>query len=193
MQVLLAISRGIDWLNDKVGKLVYWLVLAAVLVSSGNAIVRYALNSSSNAWLELQWYMFSAIFLLCAGYTLLFNQHIRIDIVNHRLRPKTRNVIDLVGHVFFLIPLCILLLSESWPYFVDAYRSGEVSFNSGGLIRWPARLLIVLGFALLLLQAVSELIKRIAVMLGRIPDPYEDKTEHELPIPALDSHAETKE
>jgi TRAP-type mannitol/chloroaromatic compound transport system permease small subunit len=193
MNLLLGISRGIDWLNDKVGKLLCWLVLASVVVSSGNAVVRYLFNQSSNAWLELQWYMFSAVFLLCAGYTLLNNQHIRIDIVNSRLTPKTRSVIDVIGHVFFLIPLCVLLLSEGWPYFVNAYVSGEVSSNAGGLIRWPARLLIVLGFALLLAQAISELIKRIAIMRGLIPDPHAHKDEHGTLLPVLDPNAKIKE
>ncbi len=189
MDALLGISRAIDWVNNKVGKIVYWLVLASVVVSSGNAVVRYALSESSNKWLELQWYMFSAVFLLCAGYTLLNNQHIRIDIVNHRLSPRARNLIDVIGHVFFLIPLCILLLIEGWPYFWDAYQSGEMSSNAGGLIRWPARFLIVAGFALLLAQAFSELIKRVAVMMGRIPDPYADKEEDQTPLPILERDA----
>jgi TRAP-type mannitol/chloroaromatic compound transport system permease small subunit len=193
MDALLGISRAIDWINDKVGKIVYWLVLAAVVVSAGNALIRYALNESSNAWLELQWYMFSAVFLLCAGYTLLNNQHIRIDIVNHRLSHRSRNWIDVIGHVFFLIPLCILVLSEGWPYFMNAYESGEMSSNAGGLIRWPARLLIVLGFALLLAQAFSELIKRVAVMLGRIPDPYADKEDDGTLLPVLEREAGAKE
>lgn len=194
MDALLGISRAIDWINDKVGKIVYWLVLASVLVSAGNAVVRYALNESSNAWLELQWYMFSAVFLLCAGYTLLNNQHIRIDIVNHRLSNRSRNWIDVIGHVFFLIPLCILTLSEGWPYFTNAYVSGEMSSNAGGLIRWPARFLIVAGFALLLAQALSELIKRVAVMLGRIPDPYAEKDEDDgALLPVLEREAGAKE
>lgn len=193
MDALLGISRAIDWVNNKVGKIVYWLVLASVVVSSGNAVVRYALSESSNKWLELQWYMFSAVFLLCAGYTLLNNQHIRIDIVNHRLSPRARNLIDVIGHVFFLIPLCILLLIEGWPYFWDAYQSGEMSSNAGGLIRWPARFLIVAGFALLLAQAFSELIKRVAVMMGRIPDPYADKEEDQSLLPVLERDANAKE
>jgi TRAP-type mannitol/chloroaromatic compound transport system permease small subunit len=137
--------------------------------------------------------MFSAVFLLCAGYTLLNNQHIRIDIVNHRLSHRSRNWIDVIGHVFFLIPLCILVLSEGWPYFMNAYESGEMSSNAGGLIRWPARLLIVLGFALLLAQAFSELIKRVAVMLGRIPDPYADKEDDGTLLPVLEREAGAKE
>ena len=173
--MLLSISAAIDWMNERISKLVYWLVLGAVLVSSANAVMRYGLNMSSNAWLELQWYMFSAIFMLCAAYTLRCNEHIRIDIVSSRLSKPTRNWIDVFGHVFFLIPLCLIMLYEGWPYFVISWESNEMSANAGGLIRWPARLLIVVGFAMLLLQAFSELIKRIAAMRGRIPEPYDTK------------------
>jgi TRAP-type mannitol/chloroaromatic compound transport system permease small subunit len=130
---------------------------------------------SSNAWLELQWYFFGAIFMLCAGYTLLHNEHIRIDVVSSRLSPKTRNWIEIVGGVFFLLPLAIGMAWLSWPVFINAIESGEMSGNAGGLIRWPARLLIPIGFLLLSLQGISELIKRVAVMQGLIPDPYEKK------------------
>ena len=176
MQALLAISRGIDALTTRIGKAVYWLVLVAVLVSAGNAMIRYSLDRSSNAWLELQWYLFSAIFLLCAAYTLLHNEHIRIDIVAGRLAKRSQHTIDVFGHVVFLIPLCALMLYEAWPYFWLSFASGEMSGNAGGLIRWPAKLLIILGFALLLLQGVSELIKRVAVLRGLIPDPYAAKS-----------------
>lgn len=176
MDGLLKISRAIDWLNDRVGKAVYWLVLLAVIVSAGNAVVRYSLNTSSNAWLEIQWYLFSAVFLLCAGYTFLHNEHIRIDIVSSRLSPQGRNWMDVFGHLVFLFPLCAVMLYEAWPYFMVAYRSGEVSSSAGGLVRWPARLLIPAGFALLLLQMISELIKRLAVIRGLIPDPYAGKS-----------------
>jgi TRAP-type mannitol/chloroaromatic compound transport system permease small subunit len=175
MGMLLSISRGIDWLNRAIGKIVLWVVLAAVLVSAVNAVVRYGLNMSSNAWLELQWYFFGAIFMLCAGYTLLHNEHIRIDVVSSRLSPKTRNWIEIVGGVFFLLPLAIGMAWLSWPVFINAIESGEMSGNAGGLIRWPARLLIPIGFLLLSLQGISELIKRVAVMQGLIPDPYEKK------------------
>jgi TRAP-type mannitol/chloroaromatic compound transport system permease small subunit len=175
MGMLLSISRGIDWLNRAIGKIVLWVVLAAVLVSAVNAVVRYGLNMSSNAWLELQWYFFGAIFMLCAGYTLLHNEHIRIDVVSSRLSPKTRNWIEIVGGVFFLLPLAIGMAWLSWPVFINAIQSGEMSGNAGGLIRWPARLLIPIGFLLLSLQGISELIKRVAVMQGLIPDPYEKK------------------
>ena len=142
--MLLKVCAGIDWLNERISKLVYWLVLGAVLVSSGNAISRYALNASSNAWLELQWYMFSTIFFLCAAYTLRCNEHIRIDIVASRLSQRTRDWIDICGHMLFLLPLCVLMLYEAWPYFVVSWVNNEVSANAGGLIRWPARLLIVI-------------------------------------------------
>lgn len=175
MDGLLRLSAAIDWLNDRVGKAVYWLVLVAVVVSAGNAVSRYALNMSSNAWLEIQWYLFSAVFLLCAGYTFLHNEHIRIDIFSSRLSRQGRNWVDIFGHVFFLLPLCVVMLYEAWPYFMSTWRSGEVSSSAGGLIRWPVRFLIPAGFMLLLLQLVSEFIKRVAVMKGLIPDPYGDK------------------
>jgi TRAP-type mannitol/chloroaromatic compound transport system permease small subunit len=175
MGFLLMISRGIDRINETVGKIVYWLVLFAVVVSSVNAVIRYAFNMSSNSWLELQWYFFGGIFLLCAGYTLLRNEHIRIDVVSSRLSPKTRNWIEVVGAVLFLLPLSIGMMWLSWPIFINAIVSGEMSGNAGGLIRWPARLIIPVGFFLLSLQAISELIKRIAVMQGLIPDPHEKK------------------
>lgn len=171
MQALLQVSRVIDATNRLIGQATYWLILVTVLISAGNAIVRYGLNTSSNAWLEVQWYLFSAVFLLCAGYTLLHNEHIRIDIVNAHLTKRTRDWIDVVGHVVFLIPLCILFLYEGWPYFWLAFTNGEISGNAGGLIRWPVKFLMVAGFALLLLQALSELIKRVAIIRGAIPDP----------------------
>jgi TRAP-type mannitol/chloroaromatic compound transport system permease small subunit len=171
VQALLQVSRVIDATNRLIGQATYWLILVTVVISAGNAIVRYGLNTSSNAWLEVQWYLFSAVFLLCAGYTLLNNEHIRIDIVNAHLTKRTRDWIDVVGHVVFLIPLCILFLYEGWPYFWLAFTNGEISGNAGGLIRWPVKLLIVVGFALLLLQALSELIKRVAIIRGAIPDP----------------------
>lgn len=177
MGILLSISRAIDWLNDRIGKLVCWLILITVLISAGNAIMRYLFNISSNAWLELQWYLFSAVFLLCAGYTLLHNEHIRIDIVNALWTKRTRDWIDVFGHVIFLLPLCVLMLVESWPYFVLAFNSGEVSGNAGGLIRWPVKLLIVVGFVLLLIQGVSELIKRVAIIRGAMLDPKTEKPE----------------
>ena len=176
MQPLLSFSKAVDRLTTRVGHAVYWLVLLAVLVSAGNAVIRYSLDRSSNAWLELQWYLFSAVFLLCAAYTLLENAHIRIDIVASRLQKRTQDWIDVIGHVFFLLPLCLLVLYEGWPYFWSSLMTGEISGNAGGLIRWPVRLLIVLGFGLLLLQGLSELIKRVAVIRGLIPDPHAPKS-----------------
>lgn len=173
MKPLLALSRGIDALNDLVGRLVYWLVLVSVLVSSGNASVRYLFNMSSNAWLEIQWYLFSAVFLLCAGYTLLHNEHIRIDVVYGRFTRRTQVWIDVFGTVFFLLPMAVIIMALSWPMFMDAYVRGEISGDAGGLIRWPVKLLIPVGFLLLSLQGVSELIKRVAYLRGLISDPAE--------------------
>lgn len=173
MKLLLMLSRAIDWLNEQIGHTLMWLILAAVLVSAGNATSRYVLDMASNAWLELQWYLFSAVFLLCAGYTLRHNEHIRIDVVNSHLSARTQMWIDVFGLVFFLFPMAAIIMWLSWPIFVNAYVSGEVSTNAGGLIRWPARLMVPVGFFLLLLQGVSELIKRIAFLLGLIPNPLE--------------------
>src|SRR4249920_205258 len=141
MKLLLAVSRAIDALNERVGRVVLWLVLIMVLVSSGNAVSRYALNLSSNAWLELQWYLFAAVFLLCAGYTLLHNEHIRIDVVSSRLSRRSQLWIDIFGTLFFLLPVSIFIMILSWPVFTNAWVSHEMSGNAGGLIRWPARLL----------------------------------------------------
>jgi TRAP-type mannitol/chloroaromatic compound transport system permease small subunit len=176
MKGLLAFSRAVDALNEHVGKLTYWLILAAVLISTGNAVVRYTLNTSSNAWLEIQWYLFSFVFLFCAGYTLLHNQHVRIDIVTGGLSPRAKAWIDILGTVFFLLPMAITIMWLSWPVFTDAYRSNEISTNAGGLLIWPGRLMVPAGFLLLVLQGLSELIKRIAFLQGLIPDPA-DKDE----------------
>jgi len=176
MKLCLALSRAIDWLNERVGRISYWLVLLAVLISSGNAIVRYTFDRSSNAWLEIQWYLFSAVFLFCAGYTLLHNQHVRIDIVSGRFSKRVRTWIEIFGTVVFLLPMAVLITWLSWPVFVDAYVHHEVSTNAGGLTVWPARLMLPVGFLLLVLQGVSELIKRVAFLQGLIPDP-DDKDE----------------
>ncbi|MGH8689067.1 MAG: TRAP transporter small permease subunit [Burkholderiales bacterium] len=173
MKALLALSRGVDWLNEHVGRLVYWCILVMVLVSAANATSRYALNMASNAWLELQWYLFSAVFLFCAGYTLLHNEHIRIDVVSSHLSRRTQVWIDVFGLLLFLLPMSILIMWLSWPVFMNAFRTGEISVNAGGLIRWPARLMVPVGFFLLSLQGLSELIKRIAFLQGLIPDPAE--------------------
>ena len=179
MGFLLAASRAIDALNRAVGHTVYWLILAAVLVSAGNAVVRYLFNLSSNAWLELQWYLFSAVFLLAAGYALLHNEHVRIDVIFSHLPPRLRAWIDLIGGIFFLLPMAIIIMALSWPIVLDSYRLNEYSSDAGGLLRWPVKLLIPAGFLLLTLQGVSEIIKRIAFLTGHIPDPLE---KHHEPI-----------
>lgn len=171
MKFLLKLSSLIDWVNERIGHGLMWLILAAVLISAGNAIVRKAFNMSSNALLEVQWYLFSAVFLLGAAYAFLKNIHVRIDFLSNRLSPKTRSWIDIVGIVVFLLPLCLLLISLSWPLFVRAWESGEMSQNAGGLIRWPVYALVPFGMSLLLLQGLSELIKRFAFLRGLIPDP----------------------
>ena len=176
IKLLLGLSRAIDALNEHIGKLSYWLILAAVLISAGNAIVRYSFNMSLNAWLEIQWYLFSFVFLFCAGYTLLHNQHVRIDVISGQLSGRARAWIDIFGTVFFLMPMAIAIMWLSWPVFLDAYRSNEVSTNAGGLTVWPARLMLPAGFFLLVLQGLSELIKRVAFLRGLIPDPT-DKDE----------------
>ena len=173
LKLCLGLSRAIDALNEQIGKLSYWLILAAVLISTGNAIVRYTLNTSSNAWLEIQWYLFSFVFLFCAGYTLLHNQHVRIDVISSNLSGRGRAWIDILGTIFFLLPMAIVIMWLSWPIFVDAYTTKEISANAGGLLIWPGRLMLPVGFLLLVLQGFSELIKRIAFLRGLIPDPAE--------------------
>ena len=179
MNFLLSISRLIDALNERIGKLVYWLVLVMVLVSSGNAMSRYALSIASNAWLELQWYLFAAVFLLCSGYTLRHNEHIRIDVISGRLSRRGQMWIDIFGTLFFLLPMAAYITWLSWPIFMNAWNSNEISGSAGGLIRWPARALVPAGFCLLTLQGLSELIKRIAFLQGLIPDPLE---KHDVPM-----------
>jgi TRAP-type mannitol/chloroaromatic compound transport system permease small subunit len=172
VQSLLAFSRVIDAMNSRLGKWVSWLVFVVVIVSAANATVRKVFDTSSNAWLELQWILFSVIFLVCSPWTLLSNEHIRIDIINNLFSQRVRNIIDVVGHAFFLIPLCIIMIVTSYPFFMRSFLIDEQSFNAGGLPQWPAKSLVLIGFVLLLLQGISELIKRIAVMRGLIPDPY---------------------
>ena len=177
MNALLALSRAIDKLNERVGHLVYWLVLAAVLISAANAVVRKAFNVSSNSFLEIQWYLFSVVFLFCAGYTLLRNQHVRIDVIAGRLSPQAQAWIDILGTLFMLLPMSLIVMWLSWPVFVQAFERHEVSTNTGGLIIWPARLMMPIGFFLLSIQGISELIKRIAFLRGLIPDPAEKQHE----------------
>jgi len=172
VQVLLAISRIIDAVNTRLGQWLSWLILLAVLVSATNATIRKLFDTSSNAWLELQWVLFGIVFLLCSPWTLKSNEHIRIDIINNMLPQRVRNWIDLIGHAFFLLPLTVVMIVTSVPFFVRSYEVNEQSMNAGGLPVWPAKGIILLGFVLLFFQAISELIKRIAVMRGLIPDPY---------------------
>jgi len=169
---LLAVSRAIDAINFRIGKTLSWLILAAVVVSAVNAIIRKLFDTSSNSWLELQWVLFGAVFLIVASWTLLENEHIRIDIVNSLFSQRTRNIIDVIGHAFFLLPLTVVMIVTSFPFVVKSVQLNEQSMNAGGLPQWPAKMLILIGFVFLFFQGVSELIKRIAVMRGDIPDPY---------------------
>jgi TRAP-type mannitol/chloroaromatic compound transport system permease small subunit len=173
VQLFLTLSRAIDAVNLKIGHAARWLILLAVLISAGNALIRKIFSTSSNAWLEAQWLLFGIVFMLCASYTLMRNEHIRIDIVVSHFSKRTRDAIDVFGHLFFLIPFCLLMIRDSWPFFLTSYRMDEQSLNAGGLPVWPAKFVILVGFCLLLLQGVSELIKRVAVMRGLIPEPYE--------------------
>ena len=173
MKILLSLSRLIDSANERVGRAVYWLILVTVLVSAGNAVVRYAFNRSSNAWLEVQWYLFSVVFLFCAGYALLHNQHVRIDVISGHLSKRAQAWIDVAGTILFLLPMAITIMWLSWPVFLDAWRSNEISTNAGGLTVWPARLMVPVGFFLLVAQGLSELIKRVAFLRGLIADPSE--------------------
>jgi TRAP-type mannitol/chloroaromatic compound transport system permease small subunit len=177
MNALLALARLIDALTERVGRLVIWLVLVATLISAGNALARYALGESSNAWLEIQWYRFGAMFLLAAGYTLKHNGHVRIDIFYNRLGPRGQAWIDLVGGLLFLLPMAGLLAWLAWPMFLDAWLTHEMSPDAGGLLRWPVKLLLPLGFALLALQGVAEVIKRLGVLSGQLVLPRETPEE----------------
>ncbi len=170
MAALLHLSRIIDALNVRIGKVAAWAIVLAILVSAINAIIRRVFGVSSNAWLELQWYLFGAVFMLCAAWTLRDNEHIRIDIVSNRLSKRARDGIDVFGHIFFLFPFVALMLYLSVPYFIRSYESGEVSSNAGGLLIWPAKGLILLGFISMAFQWLSELIKRIAIMGGQLAD-----------------------
>ncbi|RDW11749.1 TRAP transporter small permease subunit [Paracoccus thiocyanatus] len=171
MGALLGLSRGIDRVNSVIGRSASWLILAAVLVSAGNAIIRKALSVSSNAWLELQWYLYGAAFLGAAAYTLRENEHIRIDILYGIWSRRRQHWIDLIGHVFFLMPFTAVMLWYLYPWAMRSWQSGEGSTNAGGLVLWPAKMLLLVGFAMLFLQGISEIIKKIAVMRGLIDDP----------------------
>jgi len=175
VRALLKLSGVIDAINTQIGRWVAWLILLAVVVSAGNATVRKIFDVSSNSWLELQWILFSAVFLLCAPWTLLNNEHIRIDIVNNQLPRWLRDTIELLGHTFFLLPLAIIMVVTGVPFFFKSVEINEKSDNAGGLPQWPAKSLVMIGFAMLLAQAVSETIKRVAVIRGMIPDPHESQ------------------
>jgi len=176
VNALLKLSRRIDAFTERVGKAALWLVLIVVVISASNAIMRYTINYSSNAFLEIQWYLFGAIFLSFSGYTLLRNEHVRIDLVSGRFSRRVQTWIDIFGIVFFLLPMAGVVIVLSWPVFVTTFQSGEMSNSAGGLIVWPARLMVPAGFTLLVLQAVSELIKRAGFLLGLCPDPTAKKS-----------------
>ena len=178
MNTLLAVSRAIDGVTRRIGEGLSWLIVVAVAVSATNAIIRKTFDTSSNAWLELQWVLFGIVFLLCSPWTLLVNEHIRIDIVNSMLSRRARNIIDVVGHALFLLPLTILMIVTSTPFVMRSVAINEQSMNAGGLPQWPAKAMILIGFILLFFQGVSELIKRIAVMRGVIPDPHVSTSAH---------------
>ncbi len=177
MQALLKFSRAVDWLNTQVGKWVIWLILGSTVISGVNAIVRKAFNIGSNAYLEVQWYLFAAAFLMAAGYTLLNGEHVKIDVISSRFSKRNQIWIDVFGFVCFLTPMCLAILWYGIPFFLQGFRSGETSSNAGGLVRWPVYIFIPLGFSLLLAQGLSELVKRIAFLQGLIEDPTAKKTE----------------
>jgi TRAP-type mannitol/chloroaromatic compound transport system permease small subunit len=190
---LLKLSSAIDKFNELVGKVVMWLVLGAVIISAGNATLRKAFDIGSNAWLEIQWYLFAAVFMLGVGYVMLKNAHVRIDFISSKLSKRTNAIIDAIGIVIFTIPLSILLIDYAWPVFMRAFTTGEMSQNAGGLIRWPAWFLLPAGFAILLMQAVSELIKRVAYLTGQRDEPFsveEGKSDEERLAEELAAEAE---
>jgi TRAP-type mannitol/chloroaromatic compound transport system permease small subunit len=187
MNFLLVFSRRVDWVTERIGKSIGWLLLAAVLISAGNALIRKTFDISSNAFLEAQWYLFGAVFMLGAGYAFLHDQHVRIDVLSSKLKRRTQIWVDIVGIIVFLLPLCAFVVWTSLPSLQLAFTSKEVSANPGGLLRWPVYALVPLGFALLALQSVSELIKRIAFLTGDGPDPHvkPEKTDEEILLEEL--------
>jgi TRAP-type mannitol/chloroaromatic compound transport system permease small subunit len=194
MNALLAFSRSIDWLTERIGRALCWLLLLAVIISAGNAIIRKAFNMSSNAYLEAQWYLFAAIFTLGAGYVFLHDQHVRIDVIAGRLKRRTQIWIDVVGITFFLLPLCGFVIWTSLPSVQTAFAMQEVSANPGGLLRWPLYVLVPLGFGLLALQSLSELLKRLGFLTGHGPDPHAkpEKTDEEMLVEELQNEADAK-
>jgi TRAP-type mannitol/chloroaromatic compound transport system permease small subunit len=192
---LLKLSAGVDALSHQVGRLIRWLVLGSVLISAGNAVIRKAFNISSNGFLEIQWYLFAGVFLLGAGFAFMRNVHVRIDFISSKLSKRTNTLIDIAGIVVFLIPLCLIMVWLSWPLFSSALASGEMSQNAGGLIRWPAYLLMPLGFGLLFIQALSELVKRVAFLRGLRDEPMSiegGKSDEELLAEELAAEAAKK-
>ena len=171
MQTLIALSRGIDWLNDRLGRLANWLVLLACLISAANALLRYAFSMGSNAWLEIQWYFFAGVVMLGAAYTLQRNEHVRVDIFYGRVSTRAQIWIDILGGLLFLLPATLIMGWLAWPMFVNSWVHNEVSSNAGGLLRWPVRLLVPAGFLLISLQGVSEIIKRVGALTGDCPTP----------------------
>ena len=195
MSALLSLSRLIDAISMGLGKLVMWLILAATTISAGNAIMRKAFSIGSNAYLEIQWYLFAAVFMLGVGYVMLNNAHVRIDFISTRLSKRTNAIIDSIGIVVFTIPLAVIMINLGWPVFYRALLSGEMSQNAGGLIRWPVFMLIPLGFSLLIMQSVSELIKRVGFLTGHLAEPFtveHDKTAEELLLEELAREAEAR-
>jgi TRAP-type mannitol/chloroaromatic compound transport system permease small subunit len=193
---LLKLSAGVDALNHQIGRLIRWLVLGSVLISAGNAIIRKLFNISSNGFLEIQWYLFAGVFLLGAGFAFMRNVHVRIDFISSKLSKRTNTFIDIAGIVVFLIPLCVIMVWLSWPLFSSALQTGEMSQNAGGLIRWPAYLLMPLGFGLLLIQALSELVKRVAFLRGLRDEPMTlegGKSDEELLAEELAAEAAKKQ
>jgi TRAP-type mannitol/chloroaromatic compound transport system permease small subunit len=177
MNALLKFSKAVDWLNGQLGKYVIWLILASTIISALNAVVRKAFNVGSNAFLEVQWYLFAASFLIASAYTLLNGEHVKIDVISSKLSKRAQIWIDVFGFTFFLTPMCLAILWYSIPFFLKGYHTGEMSSNAGGLIRWPVYAMMPLGFGLLLLQGWSELIKRLAFLQGLIDDPTFKKVE----------------
>ncbi len=194
MNTLLAFSRAVDWVSEHVGKAVGWLLLLAVLISTGNALIRKTFDISSNAYLEAQWYLFAAVFMLGAGYVFLHDQHVRIDVIASKLKRRTQVWIDVVGIVGFLLPLCVFVAWTAVPSVLLAWNSNEVSANPGGLIRWPLYVLVPIGFVLLAMQALSELFKRLAFLTGAGPDPHAkpEKTDEQLLAEELQHEADAK-
>jgi TRAP-type mannitol/chloroaromatic compound transport system permease small subunit len=194
VNALLAFSRGVDWMTERIGRSMYWLLLAAVLISTVNALVRYLFDIGSNAYLEAQWYLFAAVFMLGAGYVFLHDQHVRIDVVSSRLSRKTQIWIDVIGIGVFLIPLCLFVMWTALPSLRLAIETNEVSANPGGLIRWPLYILVPIGFGLLALQSLSELFKRVAFLTGAGPDPHAkpEESDEERLLKELQEEADRK-